>query len=191
MRLTVSVFWISLLLGFDSNAQRDIVYKGLDKALAVPADSVYRLDLSKQKLTELPKDILQFKNLQELNLSKNKLTHIPSWFYFEDLRTLDISRNKLETFSESITKCSSIRNLFLGKNQIKTFPESIGNMANLIVLDVWFNPLEDLPESMTQLRNLRALDLSGISFNKEQQQKWSEMLHWVKIEFEATCDCQN
>ena len=79
----------------------------------------------------------------------------------------------------------------MGKNQIKHLPECIGDLQNLIVLDIWFNPLEDLPKSMTKLRNLRTLDLSGISFNKDQQKEWAEMLHWVQIEFEAACDCNN
>ena len=79
----------------------------------------------------------------------------------------------------------------MGKNMIKYLPECIGDVRDLIVFDIWFNPIEDLPESMTKLRNLRRLDLSGISFNKTQQQQWTEMLNWVKIEFEAACDGNN
>lgn len=191
MRLVAGVFWISLLLGFNTHAQKDKVFKGLDAALEVPADSVYRLDLSKNKLMEVPQEIFKFKNLQDLDLSKNKLTRLPSNFKFEDLRNLNISRNKFEVFPEVVCKNTSIRNLFMGKNFVKYLPESIGDMENLIVFDIWFNPLEDLPKSMTKLRNLRSLDLSGISFNKTQQREWSEMLHWVKIEFEAACDCNN
>ena len=191
MRSTVSVFLISLLCVFNAGGQKDKMFKGLKQTLAVPADSVYRLDLSKSKLTEIPKEIYQFKNLRELNLSKNKLTDLPTDFIFSDLRILDISRNKLTVFPLAVCQNTSIRNLFMGKNQINKIPDCIGNMENLIVLDIWFNPIEDLPISMTKLRNLRSLDLSGISFNKTQQQQWTEMLHWVKIKFEAACDCNN
>ena len=191
MRSILNVFWISLLFAYSADAQKDRMFSGLEEALQVPADSVYRLDLSKNKLTEVPREIYQFKNLQELNLSKNKLTDLPVDFKFDNLRILDISRNKLEVFPNALCENTSIRNLFMGKNFIKYLPDCIGNMHDLIVLDIWFNPLEDLPESMTQLRNLRSLDLSGISFNKSQQQKWTEMLHWVKIEFEAACNCNN
>lgn len=167
------------------------MFKGLDKALAVHPDSVFRLDLSKNKLTEVPNEVLQFKNLQELNLSKNKLTSLPSTFRFDDLRILDVSRNKFNIFPSGICQNVALRNLFMGKNEIKFIPECIGELQNLIVLDIWFNPLEDIPESLTKLRNLRSLDLSGISFNKKQQEKWSKMLPWVKIEFEAACNCNN
>lgn len=189
MKLILNVFWISLLFAFNAFGQRDKVYKSLEDALRVPTDSVYRLDLSRNKLTEIPKEIYQFKNLQELDLSKNKLTNLPSDFIFEDLRILNLERNKLEVFPTCLCENTSIRNLFMGKNKIEHLPECIGNMQDLIVLDIWFNPLKDLPESMVELRNLRTLDLSGISYNKEEQEKWTKMLHWVKIEFEAACDC--
>ena len=60
------------------------MFHGLEEALQVPADSVYRLDLSKNKLTDVPKEILKFKNLQELDLSKNKITALPVDFRFDD-----------------------------------------------------------------------------------------------------------
>lgn len=167
------------------------MFKGLDEAIAVHPDSVYRLDLSKSKLSQVPDEVLQFKNLQELNLSKNKLTSLPDKFKFDDLRSLDVSRNKFIIFPEQICQNKALRNLFMGKNEIKFIPECIGDLQSLIVFDIWFNPLEDIPESLTKLRNLRSLDLSGISFNKKQQEKWSKMLPWVKIEFEAACNCNN
>lgn len=192
MRLIVNIFWICLLLGSSQSfGQRDFMFKSLEDALLANPDSVYRLDLSKTKLTEIPTEIYRFKNLQELNLSKNKLTSLPDDFLFDDLRILDVSRNDFTVFPEVLCQNLALRNLFMGKNKIQYIPDNIGYLQNLIVLDIWFNPLEDLPESLTQLRNLRFLDLSGISFNKTQQKKWTDMLPWVKIEFEAACDCNN
>ncbi|MEO9534063.1 MAG: leucine-rich repeat domain-containing protein [Crocinitomicaceae bacterium] len=192
MKLIANVFLISLLFACNySNAQRDRVFKSIEEALTVPADSVYRLDLSKNKLTEVPKEIMQFKYLQELNLAKNKLTEIPAFFDFEDLRILDLSKNDFTEFPVQVCKVVSIRNLFLGKNDIKVIPDEIGNMQSLIVLDLWYNPIDDLPEALTKLRNLRSLDLSGLNFSKTFQKEWNEKLSWVKIEFEAACDCNN
>lgn len=167
------------------------MFDGIEEAMSVHPDSVYRLDLSKQKLTQVPKEIQNFKNLRELNLSKNKLESLPGFFLFKDLRILNLTKNKFTKYPEVINKNTGIRNLFLGKNSIDYIPESIGNLQNLIVLDLWYNPISDLPEAMESLRNLRSLDLSGLNFDDDFQRKWNAKLHWVKIEFESACDCAN
>jgi len=190
MKLVAKIFLASLLLICNAGfGQKDKMYKGLEEALAANPDSVYRLDLSKQKLSEIPKELSSFKNLQELNLSKNKITTIDASFQFDDLRILDLTKNKFEVFPVQLTSITSLRNLFLGKNNIEVIPDEIGKMHDLIVLDMWYNPIEDLPEALTELRNLRSLDLSGLNFSKSFQKKWNEKLSWVKIEFEAACDC--
>ena len=192
MKLIANVFLISLLCVCNSGiAQKDKIYKSIEEALTVPPDSVYRLDLSKNKLTQIPQEIYQFRYLQELNLSKNKLTFIPDNFEFEDLRILDLSKNDFSEFPIQVCNIVSLRNLFLGKNELKVIPDQIGKLQSLIVLDLWYNPIDDLPEALTQLRNLRSLDLSGLNFSKTFQKKWNEKLSWVKIEFEAACDCNN
>jgi len=52
------------------------VWKSLSEALQKP-DSVFRLDLSKHKLKEVPPEVFQLTELRELNLSRNHLTEIP------------------------------------------------------------------------------------------------------------------
>lgn len=169
--------------------QRDKVYKGLESIRDVPADSVYRLDLSKSKLEGIPEVVLSLKNLQELDLSKNKISDLKGIEKFTDLRILNLTKNKFENFPSELCQVTSVRNLFLGKNNIKEIPPCIGQMQSLIVLDMWYNPIDDLPEELTQLRNLRSLDLSGLNFSQSFQKKWNKLLPWVTIEFEAACDC--
>ena len=79
----------------------------------------------------------------------------------------------------------------MGKNKMIEISECIGDLHDLILLDIWFNPIDDLPESLVKLRNLRSLDLSWLNFSKSFQEKWTKLLPWVKIEFEAACDCNN
>lgn len=190
MRLIQNVLLISILFVSSSAiSQKEKLFKGLDEALQVSADSVYRLDLSKSKLTALPSEVFQFKNLRELDLSKNKLTDVKGISALTDLRILNLTKNKLSNFPEEICSLSDMRNLFLGKNNIEIIPSCIQNLQSLIVLDLWYNPIDDLPEELITLRNLRSLDLSGLNFSQSFQKKWNEKLHWVKIEFEAACDC--
>lgn len=192
MKQIVKIFWVGILLASNIGySQPDKMYTSLEDALAVSPDSVFRLDLSKKRYTELPQEVMQFSNLRELYLSKNKLDSLPTNFFFEGLRILDLSKNKFKIFPADICKNESLRNLFMGKNKMSEIPECIGNLHDLIILDIWFNPIDDLPESMTKLRNLRSLDLSGLNFTKDFQKKWTELLPWVKIEFETACDCAN
>ena len=53
-------------------------YTSIDEAKLNP-DKVIKLVLIKKKLTDVPEEIRQFKNLQYLDLSKNKLKKLPPW----------------------------------------------------------------------------------------------------------------
>jgi len=193
MKNFVVICWITLFLLSISTSysQRNRIFYSIDEAQSVSPDSVFKLHLTKQKLREIPTSIYVFKNLIELNLSQNKLRNLPDDFYFPNLEILNIEKNDLGVFSESICKHANLKSLYLGKNNIAELPECIGDLKNLIILDLWFNPIRDLPVSLTQLRNLRSLDLRGVTFSKEFQKKWNALLPWVKIEFDLGCDCGN
>ncbi len=49
------------------------VFRSLNAAMQNP-DSVFRLDLSKQKLKEIPPQVFELTQLRELNVSRNQLT---------------------------------------------------------------------------------------------------------------------
>lgn len=192
MKIFVAVFYLNLLLwSVEVNAQSHVVYYSIEEAGAVPVDSVFRLDLSKKKYSEIPSEIYRFKNLRELNLSQNKLTHLPDDFYFPNLEVLNLEKNDLDTFSNCICQITTLRQLYLGRNEIRYFPECIGNLQELVILDAWFNPIQDLPVALTSLKKLRAMDLRGITYSKAFIKKWTALLPWVKIEFDVGCDCAN
>ncbi|MBK9190064.1 MAG: leucine-rich repeat domain-containing protein [Crocinitomicaceae bacterium] len=182
----ITLFWC-----INSFAQPDVIFYSIEEAATVHPDSVYRLDLSKEKLTEIPETIYIFKNLRELNLSQNKLTSLPDNFLLPNLEVLYLEKNDLDTFSNSICLNTSLTHLYMGKNNIKYLPESIGNLQNLVVFDIWFNPIQDLPMALTTMKKLRFMDLRGITYSKDFQKKWNALLPWVKIEFDLGCDCAN
>jgi len=190
MKFVAVIFWSSLLTwSSETFSQADKIYYSLEEAFAVNADSVYRLDLSKNKLSTLPETIYQFKNLRELNLSQNKFTSLPDNFYFPNLQILNLEKNDLDTFSSSICQNTQLRNLYLGKNDIHYLPECIGNLQELVTIDIWFNPLKDLPMALTTMRKLRAIDMRGVTYSNDFQKKWNALVPWIKIEFEMGCDC--
>ena len=60
----------------DTLLNQQKVFTDLQEALRQP-DSVFRLDLSRDRLKEFPLEILQLKQLRELNLSHNKIVQLP------------------------------------------------------------------------------------------------------------------
>jgi Leucine-rich repeat (LRR) protein len=191
MKLPAATCLAILLLPFLSTfAQADRIYTYEELSTANP-DSVFRLDLSKNKFHQVPSDIYKFKNVTEVNLSQNKLTSLPDEFYFPNLQVLILEKNDLDTFSQAICNNTTLTQLLMGKNDIQVVPECIGNLTELTVFDIWFNPIHELPLSLTQLKKLRYMDLRGVTFSNDFQKKWTTLLPWVKIEFDLGCDCAN
>lgn len=191
MKLRQGIFLFLSLLGSLSFAQSDKTFYSLEEALSVPADSVYKLDLSKSKFKEFPTEIFQFKNLEWLSLSKTKLSELPSEFYFPKLEYLDLSKNDFGVFPEEICEIQSLKVLHLQKNHIVEIPSCIGQLSQLEHLDLWFNLIETIPEEFANLRALRFVDFRGMTYTNEFQDGWRKKMPWVKFEFELGCDCGN
>lgn len=190
MKVSVVVFFVALLIGsVKSFAQTGRTFYSLEEAAMVPVDSVLKLDLSKKKYHEIPAELYRYTSLKELDLSQNKLVRLPDEFYFEHLEVLNLEKNDLDTFSLSLCGLTSLRQLYLGRNKIKSLPECIGSLQELVILDAWFNLIRDLPMALTTMKKLRFMDLRGITYSKNFQKKWNELLPWVKIEFDLGCDC--
>ncbi|EKP03618.1 leucine rich repeat protein [Leptospira kirschneri str. 2008720114] len=90
----------------------------LTEAIQNPLD-VRVLDLNGQKLTTLPKEIGQLKNLYDLNLDENPLGAFPKEIgQLENLRVLELNNNQLKTFPKEIGQLKKLRLLFLDANLI-------------------------------------------------------------------------
>lgn len=170
-------------------SQKNRLFTSIEEAKTVPVDSVFRLDLGKERYEALPEELYQFKQLEELYLEKNKLDSLPEQFSFPNLRILDLSKNKFEIFPEAICQNTKLNQLYMGKNKMSALPECISELQQLTDLDVWFNTITVLPESMTTMRRLRNFDLRGMNYSTEFQDEWKKKLPWVKFEFDLGCDC--
>jgi len=124
--------------------------------------SIKKLDLSGNKLTELPETIGNLNSLHNLNLFWNILTKLPETIGFLTLlKELKLGNNKLKELPEAIGNLRLLQKLDLNNNQITGLPESIGNLTLLQSLGLTNNQITGLPESIGNLTSLQKLDLSN------------------------------
>lgn len=133
------------------------------------------LDISSNPYLEVEQVIYQLsnnQNLEHLNLSNNKLTDLPS--NIGDLRTLvslNLRGNELTTLPDEIGELASLKvlkvdnpDVYLRTNQLLHLPDGLGLLTNLDSLYLSGNKLKDLPNSFAKLSSLKFLDLSWNKF---------------------------
>ncbi len=195
-----SFFAVLMLLAFNSRGQEALdsailshqkMYRSIGDGLQQP-DSVFKLDLSRQKRKEVPEEIRKFKNLQVLKISRNSLKEIPDWIGdFTNLQVLDLSYNKLKALPPGIGRCKQLRFLGLNRNLIETLPHEIGGLDALEVIEMWDNEVQYLPEEIKYLHNLKVFELRGILFSQEEQDQIKMLLPDTEVLFSPSCNCKN
>lgn len=165
-------------------------YTDLSEALLTP-DKVYRLNLKKQKLKEIPKDVYKLKNLQELNVSKNKLKNLPKDLdTLKNLEIINASANDIDTLYAEIGNCTQLKTLILNQNVIAHLPSTIANLTNLYFLDMWGNEITEFPTEISKLKNtLKIVDLRVINIHDDQQEEIVKLLPDTKFFFSMSCNC--
>lgn len=139
-------------------------------------------------LDEINKHLFMIKDLKKINLSNNHLYGLPKFEDSDVVTTveLDLSRNRLVEFPESLKKFSKLKKLnmkgnnikkfkcgfpdenvleeiILSYNRIKRVPKAILKLAKIKTLDFKHNQLEKIPPELFIIDSLEKLDLS---FNK-------------------------
>ena len=127
------------------------------------ADSLEILDLSNNKLSELPKEILQLKKLRIIFFENNKFTAFPKILAELPLLTMiGFKTNQIQTIPENAFP-PLLRWLVLTNNKINKLPKSIGRCTLLQKFAIAGNKLEELPVEMSNCINL---ELFRVSANK-------------------------
>lgn len=135
------------------------------------ADSLEVLDLSNNKLSELPDDLDRLVNMRILFLTSNAFTSIPAILAAcPKLEMISFKSNKLTQFDEDVLPLDTLW-LILTDNQLTGLPDSMGKLYRLQKLALAGNCLTQLPESMAQCKNLELARLSANQF--------SEMPDWL------------
>ena len=135
------------------------------KELLPKRHEVYVLNLDGNNYKTLPKELVQFKNLQALDLSGSQFTDLEKTI--EDLSKmpnliiLQLNRCGIKELPANISLLSNLVILDVSGNRLKTLPASIGKLTNLKFLSLQTNlKLTELPKSIGNLQCLQVLDVS-------------------------------
>ncbi|XP_069549594.1 PH domain leucine-rich repeat-containing protein phosphatase 2 isoform X6 [Brachyistius frenatus] len=98
---------------------------------------------------------------EELQLKKTRIAIQPQAL-FSQLKSLNLSHNRLGVFPECVCEILTLTELNLSCNSLHTIPVQIGNLQSLQTLSLDGNHLSSLPEELGGLFQLNSL---GLSFN--------------------------
>ncbi|MEE6498580.1 hypothetical protein FKM82_003165 [Ascaphus truei] len=118
------------------------------------------LDLSFNRLTELPSCITSLSCLSALLLCYNQLRTLPDAIgSLKNLTFLSVTSNCLTELPASIGQLRSLEKLNLSENELGSLPEEIGGLQGCIDLDLSGNCLKELPETLCHLLSLQQIHL--------------------------------
>lgn len=207
-RLLLALLWLSPLL---LSAQTDLIvpaftplepgdstwtgaplYTSLKEALAVEDPrTIFRLDLSRQRLRSVPEELARFTELRELRLDRNKLDTLPAFLdRFSHLEIFSAQENALTAFPTAMWSWPQLRELHLGDNWIERIPIDIDALTHLEELTLWSNVIENFPVSLSELPRLRRVDLLYNDMTAEEQELLRMWLPDVEVVLSEPCRCE-
>jgi hypothetical protein len=148
------------------------------------ADSLEVLNLSGNRLSELPAELSRFRKLRILFCSDNRFTQVPEVLgqlpqlemigfkanTIRDLpaaalpralRWLILTDNQLAELPETLGKCTQLQKLMLAGNQLRRLPSSMADCQRLELLRLSANRFEQLPPWLLRLPRLTWLAFAG------------------------------
>ncbi|XP_074085737.1 toll-like receptor 6 [Macrotis lagotis] len=150
------------ILNLSSNELSDSVFRCLPPNITL-------LDLHRNKIRSIPKDISNLETLQELNIAFNSLADLPGCSTFSSLSVLVISHNSVSHPSAHFfNSCKNIKSLQAGDNpfqcncQLREFSKNMAILSNKVASGWPHSYKCAFPDSYkgTQLKNFHLSPLS-------------------------------
>lgn len=161
MKLSLCIFLLFSLKSFCQN-NTDTVFNSMETALVNPAN-VKSLDLSRQHITQLPKEITQLTNLEKIDMGSNPELDLNQAFdllkQIKSLKELELTDCKLKTIPNNISQLSNLEELSLDDNELTEFPAPIKQLNNLKYLSLFSNNIQKLHFKNGELPHLVYINL--------------------------------
>ncbi|KAE8668016.1 Plant intracellular Ras-group-related LRR protein 7 [Hibiscus syriacus] len=120
--------------------------------------SVRTLDLTHNKLVEIPMDISNLVNMQRLILASNLIERLPiNLGKLQALKVMILDENHITSLPDELGQLVRLEKLSISGNMLMSLPETIGSLRNLSLLNVSNNKLKYLPESVGSCFSLEEL----------------------------------
>ncbi len=125
------------------------------------SDSLEILDLSGNRLSELPHDFSRLRKLRIVFFSQNQFQEFPRVLaQCPDLEMVGLKSCRIGSIQDDALP-ANLRWLILTDNQLERLPDSIGDHPRLQKLMLAGNQLRELPRTLSRCRNLELLRISA------------------------------
>ncbi|KAF2311231.1 hypothetical protein GH714_021094 [Hevea brasiliensis] len=120
--------------------------------------SVRTLDLTHNKLVDIPMEISKLVNMQRLILADNLIERLPmNLGKLQSLKVMMLDGNQITSLPDELGQLVRLERLSIQGNMLTFLPETIGSLRNLSLLNVSNNKLKTLPESIGSCFSLEEL----------------------------------
>ncbi|KIH51115.1 leucine Rich repeat-containing domain protein [Ancylostoma duodenale] len=161
--------------------------KSMPTALNELYEVIRNLELSQNKIKELPPDIGSFSVLKQLHLSENALTELPDEIgSLKNLEILNLQSNKLSSLPDSIVGCTSLKTLNLSANNFTQFPVPTCHLMSLETLVLAQNTITELPDEVSSL-NASEVNLNQNRLNYLNADALAKCPHLKILRLEENC----
>lgn len=118
--------------------------------------------LTGKGLLEFPEDLQRLtSNLRTIDLSDNKIESLPQMMgAFSALKNLNLNHNKLSVLPAELCKLKKLETFHLNNNRLTRLPADFGQLSALKTLSLSGNQFRTVPVQLCSLRQLTVVDLS-------------------------------